>query len=78
MKITNNFKADDLYCTWHKNDGIDPIPNLQSDFYKYTARGKYGIYRPNDPPIDQLMIFKDVSSYENWVIIPNDISKMKF
>ena len=73
MKITNNFKADDLYCNWHKNDGIDPIPNLQSNFYKFTARAKDAICRLYDPPSDPLMFFKDMSSFENWVIIPDDV-----
>ena len=75
MKITNNFKADDLYCNWHKNDGIDPIPNLQSDFYKFTARAKDGIFRLYDPPSDPLMFFENMSSFENWVIIPDYVYK---
>jgi len=75
MKITNNFKADDLYCNWNKNDRIGPIPNFQSDFYKFTARVKDDIFRLYDPPRDPLMLFKDVSSFENWVIIPDDVYK---
>jgi len=43
VKITNNFKIDDLHCNWYKNWVLQNL-NLQSDFYKFTARAKDGIF----------------------------------
>jgi len=64
-----------------KRYDIDLIPDLQSDFSKFTAREKDCIFRLYDPPSDQLMLFKDVRSLKNslFALYPMMyMSKMNF